>query len=339
MTDKLLIIPILASFLITLSLMPFWIRKAKEIGLLWEDMNKLSSEKVAGSGGLMVVAGFVIGVLLFVAYSVFYLKDHASILVQVLALLSVILLLSGIGFIDDLFGWRKGGLSRRSRLILVAVAAVPLMVINAGRSGISVPFVGFVDLGIFYPLLIIPIGIAGATTTYNFLAGFNGLEAGQGIILLSAFAIVAYFTGFSWLAIIALCMVAALIAFLFYNFCPAQVFPGDSITYAIGGLLAIMAILGNFEKIAVFFFIPYIIETILKLRGGLTKHSFGRPAKDGSLDLQYDKIYGIEHAAIFFFKKINIKPTERKVVGLIWAFQIVIIIIGFLLFKQGIFLH
>jgi hypothetical protein len=32
-------------------------------------------------------------------------------------------------------------------------------------------------------------------------------------------------------------------------------------------LIACMAILGNFEKIAVFVFIPYIIETFLKLRG------------------------------------------------------------------------
>ncbi|HIF03136.1 MAG TPA: glycosyl transferase family 4, partial [Nitrospinaceae bacterium] len=31
----------------------------------------------------------------------------------------------------------------------------------------------------------IPLGIVGAATTFNFLAGFNGLETGQGILIFS----------------------------------------------------------------------------------------------------------------------------------------------------------
>ena len=45
--------------------------------------------------------------------------------------------------------------------------------------------------------LMIPIGIAGATYTYNFLAGVNGLEAGQGMIILSFLSLIAYITGSS----------------------------------------------------------------------------------------------------------------------------------------------
>jgi len=210
------------------------------------------------------------------------------------------------------------------------------MVINAGKSVTNVPFVGSVDVGILYPLLVIPIGIVGATTTFNFLAGFNGLEAGQGILLLSSLAIVSYLTGSSWLALIALCMIASLFAFLLFNFSPAKILPGDSLTYAVGGLVAIMAILGDFERIAIFFFIPCILETILKLRGRLKKHSFGKPNKDGTLDLNYDKIYSLNHAAIFFMNKLGIKPTERKVVFLVWTFQFAIILIGLIIFRRGL---
>ena len=99
-----------------------------------------------------------------------------------------------------------------------------------------------------------------------------------------------------------------------------------------------MAILGNFEKIAIFFFIPYILEMVLKLRGNLVKQSFGKPNPDGSLSLRYDKIYGLEHLSIFLLQKLNIKPTEKKVVCSLWAFQILIIILGFIIFRQGIFL-
>ena len=337
MINKILIIPVLASFFVTLFLLPYWIRKAREIGLVWEDMNKINSKTVAGSGGIIVVMGFVIGVLLFVTYRTFFLQSTNNFLVEIFSLLLVILLLSVLAFIDDLLGWRKGGLSKRSRLIAVAFASIPLIAINAGKSAISVPFFGGVDLGIIYPLVLIPLGIVGATTTYNFLAGFNGLEAGQGVIILSALAIVSYLTGSPWIAIIALCMVSALLAFLIFNFCPAKVFPGDSLTYPVGGLIAIVAILGDFEKIAVFFFIPVIIEFVLKGRGKYVKQSFGKPNPNGGLDLKYEKIYSLNHLAIFLMKKHGVKPTEKKVVFSIWAFQVLVVLIGFLIFWGGIF--
>lgn len=336
MIDILLTIPLLASIFVILLATPLWIKKARQIGLVWKDMNKLGKEKVAGSGGIVVLLGFVISVFIFVAYRTFYLNDSSHI-IEIISMMAVVILTGGIGFIDDLFGWQHGGLSKRSRLIIVVLASIPLMAINAGKHSMSLPFLGVVDFGLFYPLILIPIGIVGATTTFNFLAGMNGLEAGQGAILISALSLIAYLTGNSWLAVIGLCMVVALLAFLVFNFTPAKVFPGDAMTYSIGSLIAIMAILGNFEKIAVFFFIPYILETILKLRGGLGKSSFGKPQKDGSLSLLHDKIYGLTHLSIWLLKKLGIKPTEKKVVYSIWLFQILVIIIGILIFSKGIF--
>jgi len=337
MITNLLLIPILVSFFITLFLMPFWIRKTKQIGLLWLDMNKLNGEKVSGSGGIIAILGFIIGVLIFISFRVFYLKSHNSFLVELLALLTVILTIAGLGLIDDLLGWQHGGLSRRSRLILIAFASIPLIAINAGNNVISLPFFGMVNLGIIYPLVLIPLGIIGAASTYNFLAGYNGLEAGQGIIILFSLSIVAFFTGNSWLSVVALCMSASLFAFLFYNFYPAKVFPGDSLTLATGALIAIISILGNFEKIALFFFIPYILETFLKLKGGLKKYSFGKPTEEGNLELNYNKIYSLNHVAIYLLNKTKWKATEKRVVYLIWAFQILIILIGFIIFWNGIF--
>lgn len=336
MINYVLVLPILASFLVTLFFIPVWIRKAKQIGLLWTDMNKTTSEKIVGSGGIGVVLGAIIGILVYIAYRTFYINT-STFLIEIFATLVVILFLSGIGLIDDLLDWQRGGLSIQSRLILTALAAIPLMAINVGRSEISIPLFGIIDLGIIYPLVLVPIGIVGATTTFNFLAGFNGLESGQGILLLSAISIVAFFTGNSWLTIIALCMAASLLAFLFYNFYPAKIFPGDTLTYSVGGLVAIIAILGSFEKIAIFFFIPYIIETGLKLRGGLKKQSFGKANKDGTLDLKYNKIYGLEHAAISLLKGFKIRSTEKNVVYLLWTFQLLIIILGFIIFRNGIF--
>lgn len=328
--EPLIIIAIFISFFCTYLFVPFWIRKARQIGLVWEDMNKPKKEKnVAGSGGITVVMGAMVGIFLYIAIQTFYFKTSDGISIKIFAILSTLLLVSGIGLIDDLFGWKKGGLSKRSRIILIFLSAVPLMVINAGQSTV----IG-IHFGILYPLLIIPLGVLGATTVFNFLAGFNGLETSQGIIMLSALAIVTYITGNSWLSVVALCLVASLLAFYIFNANPAKVFPGDTLTYAIGASIAVIAILGDSEKIALFFFIPYFIEMILKLRGKLKKQSFGKPNKDGSLEMPYDKIYGLEHLAIFILKKVkpSKKVYENDVVYLINGFQIVIILLGFALF-------
>jgi len=333
----LIFISVLISLLLTLYALPKWIKKCKQDGLLWKDMNKRDeSKKVAASGGFIVVMAFVLGVLSYIAIRTFLLDGNGEVL-EIFALLSVILILALVGFVDDILGWTFKGLSIKFRLFFALAASIPLVVINAGMHKVNFPFLGVIDIGIIYALVLIPIGITGATTTYNFLAGFNGLEAGQGIIIISFLSFIAYLTGSSWLAVVGLCMVASLIVFYFYNKYPAKVFPGDILTYAIGALIASMAILGNFEKIAVFVFIPYIIETVLKSRGGLKKHSFGKVREDRSLDMPYEKIYGLTHLSLFILKKFKRKVYEKDVVYLIFIFQIIICLLALIIFRGGLF--
>lgn len=330
--EALLLITIFISFFGTFLILPFWIEKAKRNGLVGKDIHKKDKREVAEQGGINVLFGFALGLLLYIAINTFYFKDSNQ-LPSLFALLTVVLIAGIVGMVDDILGWKKG-LSKRIRFLVVFFAAVPLMAINAGDSSMTLPFIGVIKLGIFYPLLFIPIGVMAVTTSFNFIAGYNGLEASQGIILLSALGIVTYLTGNAGLSIVALCMVSALFAFYIFNQYPARVFPGDIMTYSVGALIAAITILGNIEKIAIFFFIPYILEVILKLRGRLKMESFGKLNSDGSLDLRYNKIYGIEHLAIVILKKVrkDKKAYEKDVVFLINGFQIAIILLGFLLF-------
>ena len=337
--EWLLGLAILVSFCLTALFLPKWIKKCKQVGLLWEDMNKFNHPKnVVASGGVVVVLSFILGVLFYIAVRTFFIESVDGVSLSIFALVSVICILTIVGLADDLLGWHHGGLSTKFRIFLAFGSSIPLIVINAGVHVINLPYFGNVELGLIYPLILIPLAIAGVTTTYNFLAGFNGLEAGQGIIILSFLSFISYVTGTSWLALVGLIMVGALLGFYFYNKFPAKVFPGDSLTYAIGALIAGMAILGNFEKIAIFIFIPYIIETFLKLRGGLVKQSFGIPQKDGGLKLPYDKIYGLTHLSIFILSKFKRKVTEKDVVYLIFSFQIIICLVALVLFRESLFI-
>ena len=336
--EEILFLTVFLSAILTAIVLPKWIKKCSEVGLLWEDMNKYTKPKnVAASGGIVVILAFVISVLAYIAIRTFIIKDADGIIIQIFSLLSVILILAIVGLTDDLLGWQHGGLSWKFRIILAIMASIPLIVINAGDSAINIPFVGLINLGLIYPLILVPLAIAGTTTTYNFLAGFNGLESGQGIIIVSFLSLIAYITGTNWLALIGLIMVASLIMFYVYNRFPAKVFPGDILTWSVGALIGAMAILGNFEKIALFIFIPYIIEVILKVRGKLKKQSFGKPNKDGSLEMPYDKIYGLTHLSIWILKKFKNKVYEKDVVYLIFAFQIIICLLALIIFRSSLF--
>lgn len=343
--DVIPLISVIISFLVSWFILPRWIKRAKFIGLSGKDMNKRSKPDVAEFGGIAVIAGFTLGLLVYVAIKTFYFKDTLE-TIKIFAILSVVLILAFIGMVDSLLAaisrcgpggknWRKG-LRKRYRILLCLFAAIPLMVINAGHGVVSLPVLGEVDLGWIYPFILIPIGITGASTTFNFLAGYNGLEAGQGVLIIGALSIVAVLTGNSWLALVGLCMIASLLAFLKFNWFPAKVFPSDVLTYPIGALIAIFAIVGNMERIAIFFFIPYIIEVALKSRGKLVKQSYGVPNKDNSLEMPYEKIYGIEHFAIWFLKKVKKRVFEKDVVYLVYTLQILVIIIGFVVFRKGI---
>ena len=66
------------------------------------------------------------------------------------------------------------------------------------------------------------------------------------------------------------------------------------------------------------------------------KASFGIPKKDGTLELRYDKIYSLNHIGIFLINKLGWKVNEKRVVYFVWGFEIIIILIGLIVFKFGI---
>lgn len=310
------------SFIVTYALTPRWINAAHRIGLVGRDMNKFSKPEIAEMGGIAVVSGFVAGVLFYIGLSTFYFHQDAY-LIYILATLTTVLIIAIIGMLDDILGW-KIGLKQWQKPILTLAAALPMMVVNAGESSMSLPIVGNVDFGILYPLVIIPIGIAGAANGFNMLAGYNGLEAGMGAIILSTMGYIAWKFNLGWVAIIAGCMVFALLAFLRYNWFPARVFPGDTLTYSVGALIACIAILGNMEKVAVLLYLPYFLDFVLPLRKRMKVEAFGKPREDGSLDLPYTKIYDTAHAVILLLKKIKGKAYEYEVALVIFLIELIL---------------
>lgn len=324
--NPILTLPIIIAFLCTFIMTIKWIPIAHKLELVGIDMNKPNKPKVAEMGGVPLLGGILGGVLSYIGINTFILGQH-SINLALFAAISTILIIAFIGLVDDLLGW-KTGLKQWQKPLITIPAALPMMVANLGKSTVSIPLIGNLELGLLYPFLIVPIGIVGASNGFNMLAGYNGLEAGMGIMIISAMSIVAYHTGSSWVAMIGVITVASLIAFLYFNWYPAKIFPGNAFTYMVGAIMACMAILGNFEKLALILFIPYYMDFFLPLRKSMKAEAFAKTNEDGTLEKPYDKIYDVTHLSIVVIKKIKGKVYEKDVTISIMLFEAILAIIG-----------
>jgi UDP-N-acetylglucosamine--dolichyl-phosphate N-acetylglucosaminephosphotransferase len=151
------------------------------------------------------------------------------------------------------------------------------------------------NFGAFYPLILIPIGLVGASNVINLLGGFNGCETGMGIVYISTLAIYAFLHQ-SVAGPILLITAASLAGFIKYNWYPARILPGDSLTYLLGAVVAASVIVGNMERAGVIILTPFIIEFFLKARARFKASSLGKLGRDGKLDPPYGKrIYSLTH--------------------------------------------
>ena len=324
------IISLISSLIMTKNIIPF----LKRNNIIALDLHKKGKPRVANSGGIPVFFSFMFGLMFFIAVQTFVFNITNQ-LVYLFAAILTIFSIAIVGFFDDLNvrevleGKRdiRKGLKQWQKPLLTLPAAIPLMVVKAGVTSMSIPFIGSVNFGIFYPLILVPLGVVGAANAINLLGGFNGSEAGMGVVYFSALGIFALIHGEIVSGAIFLTMVGALLGFLKYNWYPAKILSGDSIQYVMGAAFASGVIIGNMEKAGVFMMIPFIIEFFLKARSRFKASCLGNLRPDGKLDPPYGKkIYSWTHIIM------NIKPlTEKQVTISLMLMQVVLACLLFIL--------
>lgn len=131
------------------------------------------------------------------------------------------------------------------------------------------------DLGIFYYAYMSALSIF-APNSINILAGVNGLEVGQSIVLAVIFLANDMFYLLSAPDSVSPAaqdshMLSAIFVIPFlgvsaglwqYNFYPAQVFVGDTYCYFSGMVFAVVGILGHFSKTLLIFLLPQIVNFV-----------------------------------------------------------------------------
>lgn len=332
-----LAVSVLAGFLVTLFLTPLAMEFLSSSGIRGIDQQKEEKPEIPTSGGIAVLFGFLVAVTIFIG-AVTFLGGPVVATDMVLASLSSVLIIALIGLIDDIHvrpeaeevkeeeqlsvGFRKWWI----KPVFVLPAALPLMVVKAGDTTMFLPLLGAFDWGLVYPLVLVPVAVVAVSNATNMLAGMNGLEAGMGTVALSSLGLFAYLNGSMEAAIVALGMAAALAAFLRYNFCPAEVLPGDSLTYGYGAAFAAATVIGDMERFAVFVFIPWIIEAFLKLRTRFEASSLGELQEDGTLAPKHDGIHSLTH--VYMRRGLE----ERSIVSMAILTEMVLCVAAFIIF-------
>lgn len=323
------------TFFSTFLLTQKWIESTKDAKLLGKDMNKYEKPLVSRSGGIAVALSVCFSLMMYIFLKRFYWNTERNV-VEAFAISATVLLACFIGFTDDILGWKRG-LTQFQKFLLTIPIALPLMVINAPHTIMTLPYpIGPVDFGLVYPLLLVPVGVIGAANGFNLLAGYNGLEAGMGLVIFTTFGVAGLIVERYWISLIAFIASASLLAFLYFNWYPAKVFPGNSFTYSIGSIIAAIAILGDLERLAVWIFFLYFIEGLLYFRARAVDkagdvQAFGIPNEDGSLEMPYEKIYDTTHFAIWLLKKVKEKVYEKDIVRFLLFVQFLVALSGIVL--------
>jgi len=259
----------IVSFAVSFAGFPLAIPRLKRAGIVGKNMNSEKQEEIPEMGGLVLAAGFGAGIVFALFLRTFFDLFLAVSLSSILAVLSTVLIVVIIGVFDDLIS-----ISQRVKAFLPAFAALPLVAIKEGYSMIRIPFLGIINFSIFYPLILIPVGITGAANAVNMLAGFNGLEVGMGVVAVGTLAIIAYLIGQNTALIILMAALGALVATLYYNWYPAKILVGDVGTLSIGAIIASAVIIGNYESAGVILIIPHVVDFLIKAKNRFP-YSFG----------------------------------------------------------------
>ena len=223
-------------------------------------------------GGIMMVAGVLIGLAFTFSYSAMFngkfsleLKDMHR-FTNLIAGVVMALLMCVIGFMDDyikVVKKRNLGLTAKQKTLLqLLISAAYLVTLYlGGMRTTNIPFIGDIDLTSGIGLLFWPIAVMfiyGFTNAVNLIDGLDGLACGVSSIASFSLFFIAILAGEQDVAIICAALAGGCMGFLPYNFNPAKLCMGDSGALLLGFILSCISIQGPF-KMYVAFSVPFLI--------------------------------------------------------------------------------
>ena len=271
-----LLVTVVSAFLIT-SVIGMWVipflrrlhfgQTILDIGPAWHK----SKQGTPTMGGIMFIAGITIAIL--AGWLTLELSEQgvadasAAGSFYLWGGLLMALAFGLIGFLDDYISvvkkqnlGLKAGQKSLAQL-LVAVVYLAAQQIFAPTTSFWLPFIGDLDIGIFYYPLMLFI-IVGTVNAVNLTDGIDGLDASVTMVAAMGFMVIASIAGLSQMDLLAAALAGGCLGFLVWNFHPAKVFMGDTGSLFLGGMVVALAFGLRRPLLLVFIGIVYVVETL-----------------------------------------------------------------------------
>ena len=268
------------AFVLTMYLMPKFIKwaKAKKASQPIYEHAPQSHQAKAGTptmGGIVFIIATIIATLLTAKLSNIY----------VVGGLLTLILFSFIGMQDDYSKISKeknsAGLSAKAKLLLQFICAFIIGFILyyfSHTTELDTPFykLPLFDMGVFSIILWMLVIVA-SSNAVNLTDGLDGLATVPSIMAFVSLSILVYVTGHAIfssylllpniqivgeLAVMGSAICGALIAFLWFNSHPAEVFMGDSGSLPLGAFMGYMAIVAKSELLLLAIGFIFVLETV-----------------------------------------------------------------------------
>ncbi|XP_012510875.1 PREDICTED: UDP-N-acetylglucosamine--dolichyl-phosphate N-acetylglucosaminephosphotransferase isoform X2 [Propithecus coquereli] len=302
----------LLGFVATLTLIPAFRGHFIAARLCGQDLNKSSRQQIPESQGVISGAVFLIILFCFIPFPFLncFVKEqckafpHHEFVALIGALLAICCMIF-LGFADDVLNLRW-----RHKLLLPTAASLPLLMVyftNFGNTTIVVPkpfrpILGLhLDLGILYYVYMGLLAVF-CTNAINILAGINGLEAGQSLVISASIIVFNlvelegdYRDDHVFSLYFMIPFFFTTLGLLYHNWYPSRVFVGDTFCYFAGMTFAVVGILGHFSKTMLLFFMPQVFNFLYSLPQLLhiipcPRHRVPRlNIKTGKLEMSYSK--------------------------------------------------
>jgi len=341
------------AFLISLLLAPWLIRKLQALKIReMEEDGRISALKkgqkvgTPSMGGLLIIAATGLSTLLWAVTENLY----------VWLTLGTFFLMGAIGFVDDYLKIkRKSGLSVKMKfsaqliwavLVFAVLWSIPDM--QARARDLMVPFFKYpiLDLGLIGGFIFMVVVLVGASNAVNLTDGLDGLAIGCSNSAAVAYLFLTYVAGHynfaeylqvpfilgtGELTVFCGALLGAGLGFLWYNCHPAKIFMGDTGSLAIGGAIAMLAILIKQELLLIIVGGVFVMEAAsVVIQSGYFKYTKKRFGKGRRIF----KCAPLHHHFEFIEKERaldeNREPelVETVIVTRFWILSIIFALIG-----------
>ena len=308
----------LVTLAVTLLIMPSVIRYLHKIKFGQTEREEgLASHKVKNGTPTMGGIIFILVPIVVFSFLRFDALQQNSIQIVILAYLGYGL----IGFIDDyLIVVKKNneGLKPSVKFAMQSILAVIFFLLyrTSASTEIVIPLIDCrFDLGWLYFFLVF-IMFTAESNAVNLTDGLDGLCAGVSIVAFFPYVVFSLLQGNRSLALLLICVIGALVGYLFFNLHPAKIFMGDTGSLALGGLLAAVAMVTKQELLLIIIGGVFLIEVLSVV---IQVTHFKRTGR------RVFKMAPIHH----HFEMCGMKET--KVVSMFWGIGFLLALIGLLL--------